>query len=251
MWFRGVDSDLVDNTDASPDVSTLSSEATQCITLYSRQGTTETIEEVEDEHDQVESEVKVQALRGSKEPDDNQGAECSLWSDGEPRQEVEEEEEEREEEVQRSSEEQKDGEETTDQERRDTEEAPWEAFDPDEGSSLPLEEAESALSGQDKDFNTDSEDGERRHDFLPSQAKGGPQLYTPDTDASKTSDADVPPSYSKAVSFDRLEVSDDESDMDRKRRMVMTSDSRSDSRSDIMLPSMTTELTASELLLNK
>uniref|UniRef100_H3DBK5 Piezo type mechanosensitive ion channel component 2 n=1 Tax=Tetraodon nigroviridis TaxID=99883 RepID=H3DBK5_TETNG len=76
-------------------------------------------------------------------------------------------------------------------------------------------------------------------------------LYTPDTDASKTSDTDVPPSYSKAVSFDRLEVSDDDSDTDRRRRMVMTSDSRSDSRSDILLPSMTTELTASELLLNK
>ncbi|KAM9791110.1 piezo-type mechanosensitive ion channel component 2 isoform 5-T6 [Syngnathus typhle] len=73
-----------------------------------------------------------------------------------------------------------------------------------------------------------------------------------DTDASKTSDGDVPPSYSKAVSFDRLEMSDDDSDEDRRRRrMLMTSDSRSDSRSDILLPSMTTELTASELLLNK
>lgn len=240
---------VVDNADAAPAVSTLFSEATQCITLYSRQGTTETIEEVEDEQDQVESEDKAQALRESQELEENQGAECSLWSDGEPRQEVEEEETK--EEVQKSSEEQKDGDETADQERRDTDEVPWESFDPDEGSSLPLEEAESALSGQDGEFITDSEDGERRHDFLPSQAKGGLQLCTPDTDASKTSDADVPPSYSKAVSFDRLEVSDDESDMDRKRRMVMTSDSRSDSRSDIMLPSMTTELTASELLLNK
>uniref|UniRef100_A0A8C5GY39 Piezo-type mechanosensitive ion channel component n=1 Tax=Gouania willdenowi TaxID=441366 RepID=A0A8C5GY39_GOUWI len=64
-------------------------------------------------------------------------------------------------------------------------------------------------------------------------------------------DDDVPPSYSKAVSFDRLEVSDDESDSDRRRRMLMTSDSRSDSRSDIMLPSLTTDFTASELLLNK
>lgn len=246
--------DFVDDADASPAVSTLFSEATQCITLFSRQGTKETIEEVENEHDQADSEDKVQALWESKECDENQGAECSPWSDGEPRQEVEEmeeKEEEREEEVQESTEEQKDGGETTDQERRDTDEAPWESFDPDEGSSLPLEEAESALSGQDKDFTTDSEDGGRRQDFLPSQAKDGLQLCTPDTDASKTSDADVPPSYSKAVSFDRLEVSDDESDMDRKRRMVMTSDSRSDSRSDIMLPSMTTELTASELLLNK
>lgn len=199
---------------------------------------------MEDEHDQGESEEK--ALRASQRLDESEGAQCSLWFDGEPRQVEEAEEEGR-----KSSEEQKDAGGTTDQERRDTTEAPWESFDPDEGSSVPLEEGESALSGQDKDFTTDSEDGERRQDFLPSQARGGLRLCTPDTDASKTSDADVPPSYSKAVSFDRLEVSDDESDMDRKRRMVMTSDSRSDSRSDIMLPSMTTELTASELLLNK
>lgn len=80
----------------------------------------------------------------------------------------------------------------------------------------------------------------------------GDLLCTNDTDASKTSDAEVPPSYSKAVSFDRLEMSDDDSDVDRRRRRIFTtSDSRSDSRSDIMLPSMTTELTASELLLNK
>lgn len=243
---------FVDYADATLAVSALFSEATQCITLYSRQGTTETIEEVEDEHDQGEGEEKVRALQESQQLDENQGAECSLWSDGEPREEEEVVEEvETEDEVQKGSEGQKDGDEATDQERRDRDEAPWESFDPDEGSSLPLEEVESALSCQDKDLISDSEEGERRQDFLQSQAEGGLQLCTLDTDASRTSDADVPPSYSKAVSFDRLEVSDDESDMDRKRRMVMTSDSRSDSRSDIMLPSMTTELTASELLLNK
>ncbi|TNM98493.1 hypothetical protein fugu_014739 [Takifugu bimaculatus] len=97
----------------------------------------------------------------------------------------------------------------------------------------------------------ESDDGEEIRDFLQTERKPG-LLYTPDTDASKTSDTDVPPSYSKAVSFDHLVVSDDDdSDTDRRRRMIMTSDSRSDSRSDIMLPSMTTELTASELLLNK
>uniref|UniRef100_A0A8C1Y9J7 Piezo type mechanosensitive ion channel component 2 n=1 Tax=Cyprinus carpio TaxID=7962 RepID=A0A8C1Y9J7_CYPCA len=74
-------------------------------------------------------------------------------------------------------------------------------------------------------------------------------LFTPDTDAPNTSDADVPPSYSKAVSFDRLSVSSDESDSD-KRLMLMTPDSRSD-LDDPLLPSMTTDLTASELLLNK
>uniref|UniRef100_A0A3Q2SU17 Piezo type mechanosensitive ion channel component 2 n=1 Tax=Fundulus heteroclitus TaxID=8078 RepID=A0A3Q2SU17_FUNHE len=107
-----------------------------------------------------------------------------------------------------------------------------------------------AASAQENDSISGSEDGGRRQDFMQSEDQAV-TLYTPDTDASKTSDAEVPPSYSKAVSFDRLEVSDDESDSYRRRRMVMTSDSRSDSRSDIMLPSMTTELTASELLLNK
>lgn len=138
----------------------------------------------------------------------------------------------------------------TDQKVKESEKASWESFGPDEGPSLRLQEAESALSVQEKDFTTDSEDREEQQDFMQTEDKVG-LLYTPDTDASKTSDAEVPPSYSKAVSFDRLEVSDDDSDMERKRRMVMTSDSRSDSRSDIMLPSMTTELTASELLLNK
>ncbi|XP_057713162.1 piezo-type mechanosensitive ion channel component 2 isoform X2 [Corythoichthys intestinalis] len=95
-------------------------------------------------------------------------------------------------------------------------------------------------------------EGGSQKDFPQAEMHAGGLTCTPDTDASKTSDGDVPPSYSKAVSFDRLEMSDDDSDVDkRRRRMLMTSDSRSDSRSDIMLPSMTTELTASELLLNK
>uniref|UniRef100_A0A669D1H1 Piezo type mechanosensitive ion channel component 2 n=1 Tax=Oreochromis niloticus TaxID=8128 RepID=A0A669D1H1_ORENI len=119
-----------------------------------------------------------------------------------------------------------------------------------EGPSSRVEELQASPSAQEKEFITESEDGAGQQDFMPTEGQTE-LLYTPDTDASKTSDADVPPSYSKAVSFDRLEVSDDESDTDRKRCMVMTSDSRSDSRSDIMLPSMTTELTASELLLNK
>ncbi|XP_044075319.1 piezo-type mechanosensitive ion channel component 2 isoform X3 [Siniperca chuatsi] len=219
----------------------ISSEATQCVTLYSRQGTTDTIEEVEDEHDQRED--KQQVAWESQQLDESQGAEGGPWSDGEPRENEEDEGHER-----------LEGEEGVevpkDQESKEREEAPWESFGPDEGPSLRLEEAESAPSAQEKDFITESEDGGGQQDFMQTEGRVG-LLYTPDTDASKTSDADVPPSYSKAVSFDRLEVSDDESDMDRKRRMVMTSDSRSDSRSDIMLPSMTTELTASELLLNK
>lgn len=204
---------------------------------------------MEDEQDQGED--KQQVPWEFQQVDESQGAEGGLWSDGEPGQKGEEESEghqrleglESQEDVQES-------EAPKDQEREEKEEASWESFSPDEGPSLRLEGAECIHSAEEKDFITESEDGERQQD---SMQKGGQVglLCTPDTDASKTSDADVPPSYSKAVSFDRLEVSDDESDIGGKRRMLMTSDSHSDSRSDIMLPSMTTELTASELLLNK
>ncbi|XP_039998805.1 piezo-type mechanosensitive ion channel component 2 isoform X2 [Xiphias gladius] len=223
--------------------SLISSEATQCIMLYSRQGTADTIEEVEDEQDQGED--KHQVPWESQQLDDSQGPEGGPWSDRESR----EKEEEAGEGLERTE-----GEEVEEElevlEKQERKEAPWESFGPGEGPSLRLEQAECAHSVQDKDFTTESEDGGGQQDLMQTEGRVG-LLYTPDTDASKMSDADVPPSYSKAVSFDRLEVSDDESDVDRRRRMVMTSDSRSDSRSDIMLPSMTTELTASELLLNK
>ncbi|XP_070830644.1 piezo-type mechanosensitive ion channel component 2 [Chaetodon trifascialis] len=234
----------VSNSSMDSGSSFMSSEATQCITLYSRQGTTDTIEEVEDEQDQGEDKQQV-PLR-SQQQDESEGAEGCLWSDGEPREREEEEEGE----GQEGLEDEEEDDEPKDQESQERQQVPWESFGPDEGPSLRPEEAESASSAQEKEFMTESEEGGGQQDFMQTEGRAG-LLYTPDTDASKTSDADVPPSYSKAVSFDRLEVSDDESDMDRKRRMIMTSDSRSDSRSDIMLPSMTTELTASELLLNK
>lgn len=222
------------------------SEPTQCVIIYSRQGTTDTIEEVEDEQDQGED--KQQVPRECQQFDEIGEAEGVALSDGEPREEEKkEEEEEVVEEGQKGLEGEEGLQEQQDQER---EEAPWESFGPDEGPSSRVEELQASPSAQEKEFITESEDGAGQQDFMPTEGQTE-LLYTPDTDASKTSDADVPPSYSKAVSFDRLEVSDDESDTDRKRCMVMTSDSRSDSRSDIMLPSMTTELTASELLLNK
>lgn len=211
--------------------------------LYSRQGTTDTIEEVEDEQDQGED--KQQGPWESQQLDESQGAESGPGSDEKPREKEDEEDE-----GQEGLEGEEGVEVPKDQESEEREEALWDSFGPDEGPSLRREEAESVPSAREKDFITESEDEGRQQDFMQTEGRAG-LIYTPDTDASKMSDADVPPSYSKAVSFDRLEVSDDESDMDRKRRMVMTSDSRSDSRSDIMLPSMTTELTASELLLNK
>lgn len=216
------------------------SEATQCVTLYSRQGTADTIEEVEDEQDQGED--KQEGAWQSQQLDEGETSEGYLWSD-EPGEKGQEEGESRE-----GLEGEEETDEPKDKDGQEMKEAPWESFGPDEGPSLRFEEAESPSCAQEKDFTTESEDGAGQQDLL--QVGGGATLlYTPDTDASKTSDAEVPPSYSKAVSFDRLEVSDDSDTEGRKRRM--TSDSRSDSRSDIMLPSMTTELTASELLLNK
>ncbi|XP_024120347.2 piezo-type mechanosensitive ion channel component 2 [Oryzias melastigma] len=227
----------------------ISSEATQCLVLSSRQGTADTIEEEDDE--QEHSKTKKQVSFEAQEFDESPSAEGEPVSEGQPAQ-TEEEEEEGQEDLM--------GEDELQEEEvpldKDEEKAAWESFSPDEGPSTKLEEeekeeeADSAPSGQENVFISESEDGGRTQDFMETQGQEV-VLYTPDTDASKTSDADVPPSYSKAVSFDRLDVSDDESDTYRKRRMLMTSDSRSDSRSDIMLPSMTTELTASELLLNK
>ncbi|XP_008277902.1 piezo-type mechanosensitive ion channel component 2 [Stegastes partitus] len=238
----------VSNSSVESGSSFISSEATQCVTLYSRQGTTDTIEEVEDEQDQGEE--RQQVPWESQQLDESEDAEGGPWSSEEPVEKEEEPEEEEEEDCEKGEEGEEGLQGVEVREDQETEGAPWESFGPDEGPSLRPEETESGPSGQENDFITESEDGGQQ-DFMQTESQTG-LFYTADTDASKTSDADVPPSYSKAVSFDRLEVSDDESDMeDRKRRMLMTSDSRSDSRSDIMLPSMTTELTASDLLLNK
>uniref|UniRef100_A0A8D0CNE2 Piezo type mechanosensitive ion channel component 2 n=1 Tax=Sander lucioperca TaxID=283035 RepID=A0A8D0CNE2_SANLU len=209
----------MESQDSTASRDSISSAFTEATTLFSRQSTLEDLDGMPEciPKTSERARPKLRKMCGL----DSEGAEGGAWSDGEPRAKEEKKEE-------GDGQVGLEGEEVVevpkDQEGEKGEEAPWESFGPDDGPSLRLEEAESGQRGL---------------------------RYTPDTDASKTSDADVPPSYSKAVSFDRLELSDDESDMDRRRRMVMTSDSCSDSRSDIMLPSMTTELTASELLLNK
>ncbi|XP_038146759.1 piezo-type mechanosensitive ion channel component 2 [Cyprinodon tularosa] len=269
----------------------MSSETTQSVLISSRQGTTDTIEEVEDEQDQGEVKRQQDSQQhqedqeaggepkgreeepkgreeepkggeeepkgdGAEEPKD--GAEEPKDGAEEPKDGAEEPKDGEEEPKDRRSfeddeDEHREGEEVGGWEVREDQErerAPSEAFSPDEGPSMRHDEAEYSPSVQENDSISGSEGGGGRQDFVQTEGQSV-LLYTPDTDASKTSDAEVPPSYSKAVSFDRLEVSDDESDSYRRRRMVMTSDSHSDSRSDIMLPSMTTELTASELLLNK
>ncbi|XP_042163818.1 piezo-type mechanosensitive ion channel component 2-like [Oncorhynchus tshawytscha] len=183
--------DASKSTDSSS--SQVSSEATQCITLYSRQGTNDTIEEVDDEQDQGED--RQNEPLGPSHPETEE-AEGSPWVDG-----------------------------------------PTSTF--------------LALRSGSQDCTTDSDDGGLRQEYRNTEERDrAGQLDT--SDAPNTSDTDVPSSYNKAVSFDRLEVSEDESDRDDKRMMAMTPDtSRSDYLDDPLLPSLTTELTASELLLNK
>ncbi|XP_030629584.1 piezo-type mechanosensitive ion channel component 2 [Chanos chanos] len=202
------------NSSADSGSSAISSEATQCITLYSRQGTNDTIEEVEDEQDQGgegESAAHKRRFEKLKGADETEGP--SLGT-----------------------------EEQTD-EGDDTQDGPWESMEQTEGELCGADEEDSGLKG------LRDEGGSSGPECAHAGEDGG-QLFTPDTDAPNTSDAEVPPSYSKAVSFDRLSVSTDGSDEDEKRLMVMTPDSRSD-LDDSLLPSLANELTASELLLNK
>lgn len=193
------------------------SEATQCITLFSRQGTNDTIDEVEDEQDQLH--------HGDERPEHVEEAETGPWSPTEPESEQEHEEE-------------------LEPEEEKPEETEWAPEDHEKEEQDRLEDDGEAQSPR-------REDGESSGpEFVPAERTCG-QLFTPDTDVPNTSDGDVPPSYSKAVSFDRLSVDSQESD-EEKQLMLMTSDSRSDVLSDdALLPSQTTELTASELLLNK
>lgn len=193
------------------------SEATQCITLFSRQGTNDTIDEVEDEQDQLHHD--------DSRPEHVEEAEMGPWISIEAGLVQEREKDE------------------APQEEK-TEESTWAPTDQEEEEQDRLEDDGEAQSPQ-------REDGESLGPELVPAEKTCVQLITPDTDAPNTSDADVPPSYSKAVSFDRLSVDSPESD-EEKQLMLMTSDSRSDLLSDdALLPSQSTELTASELLLNK
>ncbi|KAM4705939.1 piezo-type mechanosensitive ion channel component 2 [Rhinophrynus dorsalis] len=140
-----------------------SSEPTQCTMVYSRQGTTETIEEVEDEQEEE-----------GKSPTSRHGI-------GEEEEEADDEEED--------------------------------------------------------DYDLDLEG----------------TSYTPDTELPlySTSDGDLPPSYSKAVSFERLAFSSQDESIDNNLMVLSPDDSRTDKLRDTILPPLTHELTASELLLNK
>ncbi|XP_066435636.1 piezo-type mechanosensitive ion channel component 2 isoform X4 [Eleutherodactylus coqui] len=77
--------------------------------------------------------------------------------------------------------------------------------------------------------------------------------YTPDTELPlySTTDGDLPPSYSKAVSFEQLSFASHDESADNNLMVLSPDDSRSDKLHDSILPPLTHELTASELLLNK
>ncbi|KFQ83086.1 Piezo-type mechanosensitive ion channel component 2, partial [Phaethon lepturus] len=79
--------------------------------------------------------------------------------------------------------------------------------------------------------------------------------YTPDTDvplySTVDSNAEAPPSYSKAVSFEHLPFGSPVDSAGKSLMMVSPDDSRTDKLNDTILPPLTHELTASELLLNK
>ncbi|XP_050013921.1 piezo-type mechanosensitive ion channel component 2 isoform X4 [Alexandromys fortis] len=139
----------------------ISSEPTQCTMLYSRQGTTETIEEVEAE---AEEEVV-------------------------------------------------------------------------EGLESDLRDAE------DKEYVAEYEAGVEEVSLTPDEEL--PQFSTDD------GDVEAPPSYSKAVSFEHLSFASQDDSGAKNHMVVSPDDSRTDKLESSILPPLTHELTASELLMNK
>ncbi|KAG2458531.1 PIEZ2 protein, partial [Polypterus senegalus] len=203
----------MDSIDSVLSRDSLSSEPTQCTTLYSRQGTADTIEEVEDEEDEDVTTVV-------------------HHTDGEMLSEAE---------VPSSTEKVLEQEEVMIVE---DEEEQYSDLKPSEVQEHHDVKEYSPV----KDFPSVTEEH-----MYPVECEI--QLQTPDTEGPATYptdiNVDIPPSYSKAVSFDRMSVSSNE-DSDNKQLMAMTpDDSRTDNLDDGILPSLTHELTASELLLNK
>ncbi|MEJ1279307.1 piezo-type mechanosensitive ion channel component 2 [Cricetulus griseus] len=141
--------------------SVASSEPTQCTMLYSRQGTTETIEEVEAE---AEEEVV-------------EGLESELHDE------------------------------------------------------------------EDKEYAAEYEAGVEEVSLTPDEEL--PQFSTDD------GDVEAPPSYSKAVSFEHLSFASQDDSGAKNHMVVSPDDSRTDKLESSILPPLTHELTASELLMNK
>lgn len=100
---------------------------------------------------------------------------------------------------------------TTEEEERDQGQwDPWRTPGPGEVPSFRVDGPTStllALRSGSQDCTTDSDDGgvQYRQEYLNTEKRDrAGLLYTPDTDAPNTSDADVPPSYSKVGCLDPL-----------------------------------------------
>ncbi|XP_051019378.1 piezo-type mechanosensitive ion channel component 2 isoform X3 [Acomys russatus] len=139
----------------------ISSEPTQCTMLYSRQGTTETIEEVEAEAEEEVAEGLAPELHGA----------------------------------------------------------------------------------EDKEYGAEYEAGVEEISLTPDEEL--PQFSTDD------GDVEAPPSYSKAVSFEHLSFASQDDSGGKNHMVVSPDDSRTDKLESSILPPLTHELTASELLMNK
>ncbi|XP_012413667.1 piezo-type mechanosensitive ion channel component 2 [Trichechus manatus latirostris] len=94
-------------------------------------------------------------------------------------------------------------------------------------------------------------------DEYEAEDEGGAEevTLTPDAELPQYStmegDVEAPPSYSKAVSFERLSFGSQEDSTGKNLMVVSPDDSRTDRMESSILPPLTHELTASELLLNK
>ncbi|XP_012581290.1 PREDICTED: piezo-type mechanosensitive ion channel component 2 isoform X3 [Condylura cristata] len=114
------------------------------------------------------------------------------------------------------------------------------------------EQDEETGAGQDTD-----EGGEAEVVLGPEEAEEAEEevALTPDTEllqySTEEGDVEVPPSYSKAVSFERLSFGSPDGCIGQNHMTVSPDDSRSDRLESSILPPLTHELTASELLLNK
>lgn len=83
------------------------------------------------------------------------------------------------------------------------------------------------------------------------EAPTGAQDTESPQDPTEDGDMEAPPSYSKAVSFERLSFDSRDDSAGQTHMAVSPDDSRSDRLEASILPPLTHELTASELLLNK
>lgn len=98
--------------------------------------------------------------------------------------------------------------------------------------------------------------GEATADRGPEEASEASEVgLTPDAElpqySTEDGDVEAPPSYSKAVSFERLSFGSRDDSAGQSHMAVSPDDSRSDRLESSILPPLTHELTASELLLNK